>query len=133
MHFSYLNKRNITLSSKLSSLKKVMRILTKFLLLIFFILIITFLIFLLFSNFDHINLHVRTVVTLTTTPTRINKIRPTLESLVNQTRVPNAIYLNVPYHLKRTGEPYVIPEWLKELPEVTVVRCEDYGPATKLI
>src|SRR5687768_8477868 len=97
------------------------------------LIILFFILFLLFGERDHINIHIRTVFSLTTTPDRINRIRPTLESLRDQTRPANAIYLNVPYYSRKTGKPYQLPEWLDDFPEVTVVRCEDYGPATKLI
>lgn len=42
------------------------------------------------------------------------------------------IRINIPYVLKKTGEEYVIPEWLSKTP-VTIVRCEDQGPATKYL
>ncbi|ETX04928.1 MAG: hypothetical protein ETSY2_25960 [Candidatus Entotheonella gemina] len=44
----------------------------------------------------------------------------------------DTILVNVPYQLKRTGEPYEIPGWLPHQPKVRIHRCTDYGPATKL-
>ena len=47
---------------------------------------------------------------LTTTPSRINGMEPTIKNLVAQN--PKTIYLNVLYVLKKTGESYIIPKWL---------------------
>lgn len=62
------------------------------------------------------------IVSLTTTPVRAPRIGPTIESLIAQTRKPDQIRINagsdcfpVPY----TG--------------VSVRRCHDYGPLTKLL
>ena len=35
--------------------------------------------------------------------------------------------------LKRTGDVYVVPERLTNEPDITIVRCEDVGPATKIL
>lgn len=73
------------------------------------------------------------VVSLSTTPHRINKIEPTIRSLEQQNSLPNAIYLNIPYMFKRDKMLYVIPSWLKSNKLITVLRTNDYGPATKLL
>jgi hypothetical protein len=73
------------------------------------------------------------VITLTTLPSRIDRIGPTIKSLLNQTRAAREIRLNVPRMSRRESTPYVVPEWLRRLGSVTIVACEDYGPATKLI
>jgi len=105
-----------------------------FLKFIFLILVVALiLLFFLLKGKHHVNVHNRIVLSLTTTPDRLPFIQPTLKCLVNQTRAADAIYLNLPYYLKRTGEPYLLPKWLSEYPEVTVNRCDDVGPATKLI
>jgi hypothetical protein len=73
--------------------------------------------------------------TLTTTPLRIYNIRPILESLLLQN--PKNIYLNIPIIYKKTGEKYIIPDWLikyqKEHDNIILNRVEDRGPATKLL
>ena len=57
-----------------------------------------------------------------------------LESLGNQTLLPDAIYLNVPYTNKRTGEAYVIPTFLDNWPRLIINRFEtDYGSLSKLV
>ena len=73
------------------------------------------------------------VITLTTTPNRISKIRPTLTSLLDQSLAVDEIRLNVPYYSSK-GEKYRIPKWLKRLKSVKIYRIDkDWGPATKLI
>ena len=73
------------------------------------------------------------VVTLTTLPSRIARLEPTIKSLLNQTVRPAAIRVNLPAMSRREQRPYVVPGWLAGLQSVTVVRCEDFGPATKLL
>jgi len=77
----------------------------------------------------------RVVVSLTTTPGRINLLKPTLNSLAAQTLKPDRVILNVPLFSTRFNKTYEVPSWLlQRAPFVHVNRCEhDYGPATKLI
>lgn len=73
------------------------------------------------------------IVSLTTSPDRINTLGPTITTLLEQTARPDWIEINVP-HLYRGEEPYVIPKWLSDLKAVRIMRCErDWGPATKFI
>ena len=81
---------------------------------------------------------VTVVVSFTTSPTRLNKCEPVIESLLNQTRLPDAILLNLPPRFDRTGEEYPpdesLPDWLIRNPLVQIQRCDrDWGPATKLV
>ncbi len=77
----------------------------------------------------------RVVASLTTSPTRIHKLAPTLMSLELQTRHLDRIVLNLPLVFSRTGEAYSVPEWIeRNHPRVLINRVPvDYGPATKLI
>jgi hypothetical protein len=52
--------------------------------------------------------------------------------MMEQTKRPKEIRLNIPYISKRTGQEYIIPQWLTTIP-ITIIRCEDFGPATKFI
>lgn len=62
------------------------------------------------------------------------KLNETLQSLMAQSLKPDAIYLNVPKGKNpRTGEEYNIPDYIVEMKDVTVVRCVDVGPLTKLV
>ena len=73
------------------------------------------------------------IVSLTTTPYRINKIKLVLDSISNQSIKPTKIYLNIPWKFKRDNSKYIIPEWLKSYPGIIINRTKDYGPATKLL
>jgi hypothetical protein len=74
----------------------------------------------------------RIIVSLTTIPSRINKIEPTIKSIINQTLKPDYIYLNLPNFSIKEQTEYNIPEFIINYP-ITVLRCNDYGPITKLI
>ncbi len=73
------------------------------------------------------------VISLTTTPSRIGLIEPTLKSLLDQDLAPARIVLNVPYVSRREGVAYEVPQVLADLASVHIQRCADLGPATKLI
>ena len=76
----------------------------------------------------------RVIASLSTVPDRINNLRPTIQSLLKQTRPPDEIVLAIPEFSIREQRPYVVPEYLLRLPRVRVLRCaEDWGPATKFI
>lgn len=73
------------------------------------------------------------VISLSTTPYRINELEPFLDKLLTQKGRVAAIYLNIPYVFKRKNIPYTIPTWLENKKGITILRCDDYGPATKLL
>ena len=73
------------------------------------------------------------IVSLTTTPYRIDTIKPVLDGIFKQSIKPTRVYVNVPYIFKRENREYVIPEWLKSYPNIIINRTKDYGPGTKLI
>src|SRR5437870_5515069 len=76
----------------------------------------------------------RVIASLSTVPDRINKLGPTLQSLLNQTRPPDEIVLAIPEFSIREQRPYVVPKYISRLPRVRILRCrEDWGPATKFI
>jgi len=76
----------------------------------------------------------RVIVSLSTVPDRINNLRPTIWSLLKQTRPPDEIVLAIPEFSVREQRPYVVPKYLSRLPRVRVLHCaEDWGPATKFI
>lgn len=72
------------------------------------------------------------VVSFTTSPTRILKCIPMINSILSQTRKPDAFILNVPEVFQRTGEKYIIPKFISDKLIVNIVD-KDYGPGTKLI
>jgi len=76
----------------------------------------------------------RVIASLSTVPARIHNLKPTIQSLLEQTRPPDEIILAIPEFSIREQRPYVVPEYLSRLPRVRVLRCpEDWGPATKFI
>ena len=73
-------------------------------------------------------------VSLSTIPSRIKNIDKSIESLLNQSKKPDKIFINIPNKYKRFAE--VINE--KEIPKfnsniVEITRCDDFGPGTKLL
>src|SRR5947207_3869548 len=76
----------------------------------------------------------RVIASLSTVPDRINNLRPTIQSLLKQTRPPDEIVLAIPEFSVREHRPYVVPKYISRLPRVRVLHCaEDWGPATKFI
>jgi glycosyltransferase involved in cell wall biosynthesis len=76
----------------------------------------------------------RVIASVSTVPDRINKLRPTIRSLLKQTRPPDEIVLAIPEFSVREQRTYVVPKYISRLPRVRVLRCrEDWGPATKFI
>lgn len=74
------------------------------------------------------------VVSLTTIPSRIAGILPAVNSLLDQTVLPERIVLTLPERSRREQVGYVVPDALREHPRVSIVSSErDWGPATKLI
>lgn len=72
------------------------------------------------------------VVTLSTTPHRIADLQPTLETILQQ-NLTTPIYLSIPHVFKRDNLTYDIPTWLSQNKRITILRTDDYGPATKLL
>jgi hypothetical protein len=77
-------------------------------------------------------------VSLTTTPSRIDKMEKTLQSLLNQSYPAEKIIINIPYRFGRTDEEYVIPDWLESMMfrhrTLKINRTIlDYGAITKLL
>jgi len=76
------------------------------------------------------------IVTLTTIPARIDKIWPTLNSILLQSILPSKVYLWIPKSYKRFNGISIkkIPDFLINHPLIEVRFIdEDYGPATKLL
>jgi len=72
------------------------------------------------------------IVSFTTSPTRINKCGPMINSILDQTRKPDLFLLNIPEKFARTGEWYIVPKYIRK--SLTVNRIDtDYGPATKIL
>ena len=71
--------------------------------------------------------------TMTTLPERIGS--DLFKQVVDELFIQKVdfLVLNVPHVYGRTGETYDIPGWVTRDPRVIVNRCEDVGPATKIL
>ena len=70
----------------------------------------------------------RVIASLSTVPDRIDNLRPTIRSLLKQTRPPDEIVLAIPEFSVRERRPHVVPKYISRLPRVRVLRCrEDWG------
>lgn len=74
----------------------------------------------------------RIVISLSTIPGRVNYIEDIIRNLQKQTVKPDMIYVNIPYFSRRKNIYYPEPR-LNSYDNVKIVRCNDYGPATKLL
>ena len=74
-------------------------------------------------------------VSLTSIPSRIDNIQETIISIKNQTMKPIKIFLNLPFKFLRFPDYKFTEEQIERLNifDVEISRCEDYGPATKLM
>ncbi len=73
-------------------------------------------------------------ISISTIPQRLKHLNKSVNSLLNQTRKPDKIFVNIPYTYKRFKETITdnkIPKFDSSVVEVT--RCEDCGPGTKLL
>src|SRR5437764_713289 len=60
----------------------------------------------------------RVIASLSTVPGRINNLRPTIRSLLKQTRPLDEIVLAIPAFSIREQRPYGVPEYLLRLPRL---------------
>ncbi len=76
------------------------------------------------------------VVSLTTSPLRIQNIDKILKQIENQTLLPDVIYLNIPHYFKRNCDKYdetILKNIEQNHPLVKINRVDDMGPITKLV
>ena len=73
-------------------------------------------------------------VSTSTIPQRVKNLDRSIKSLLNQSKKPDKIFINIPFKYRRFNETIKddeIPKFDSSVVEIT--RCEDYGPATKLL
>ena len=74
------------------------------------------------------------IISLTTSPKRLPKIKPVIDSIMNQSLLPDKIILNLPYIFKRFNTTFDnIPTFITDNPKIIINRCEDIGPITKIL
>ena len=73
-------------------------------------------------------------VSLTTIPQRVKNLSKTIKSLLNQTKEIDKIFINIPFRylrFKKNIKNDEIPKFNNQ--KIEVIRCDDYGPGTKLL
>lgn len=87
------------------------------------------------ENDNNNNNNEKIVVSLTTSPKRINYIKPVIDCMLTQTRTPDKIYLNLPKVFKRNNTTFdmPLPNFITQNEKIVVNFCDDIGPATKII
>lgn len=84
------------------------------------------------------NYGIRLVLSMTSIPQRVNQLPAVLRACLRQSRLPDAIYLNIP-RKTRSHVPYVLGQALLSFCEAhrNLVylnqECQDFGPLTKLL
>ncbi|MDA3885290.1 MAG: hypothetical protein PF638_06810 [Candidatus Delongbacteria bacterium] len=87
------------------------------------------------------------IVSFTTLPSRIVNLKKTINSLLNQTILPDEIVISIPELSVREKKKYIIPEFINKIieknknsnyfiktPKITILKSDkDWGPATKFI
>lgn len=75
----------------------------------------------------------RVVITMTTIPSRVEYLAPTIASLLDQSVKVDEIALNVPWETRK-GHKYHLPDWLNKVSVLKIHRVErDLGPGTKIL
>ena len=72
------------------------------------------------------------IISFTTSPERISKIKPMMDSILSQTKQPDLFILNIPEVFPRTNKKYNIPDFIRKNMTINVIK-KDYGPATKIV
>jgi len=80
-------------------------------------------------------MNIKFCVSLTSIPTRIKNVHQTINSLKKQSLKPDKIFLNIPYKYKRFQNSIIDEMEIKKVKamNVEIIRCEDYGPGTKIM
>ena len=74
------------------------------------------------------------MISLSVLPSRFKGILPTINSLTDQSVLPEKIIINLPRYFKRDKTNYEIPQYIHEHPLIELNWIEeDMGPATKLL
>ena len=85
---------------------------------------------------EKVNNTAKVVISTTTIPGRLPHLQNIIDNMYEQYYRADEMYLNIPYICRRNGEKYDEIEIQKldtKRGWVKIVRCKDYGPATKLL
>ena len=73
-------------------------------------------------------------VSLTSIPSRFETLEKTIRSINNQIEKPKKIFLNIPLKYRRfPNSKYNIFQLEEIFENLKIIRCQDYGPGTKLL
>ncbi len=76
----------------------------------------------------------KAVISLSILPARFKHFEPTLNSITDQSVLPEEIIINLPRHFKRDKTNYEIPDYVTNHPLIRINWIEeDMGPATKVL
>jgi GR25 family glycosyltransferase involved in LPS biosynthesis len=73
------------------------------------------------------------VVSFTTIPSRLKFVPGIIDKIKKQTFQPTIIFVSIPYFSIRKNIEYIIPNNWNFEDNIIIVRCDDYGPGTKLL
>ncbi len=74
------------------------------------------------------------VACCSTVPSRVARLQWSVDSLLSQTNRVERLYVHYPWHCDRLNQPYPYPpDWMQNDARIKVVRCDDFGPATKFL
>ena len=76
------------------------------------------------------------IATLTSIPSRLDLVHHVIRNLLVQTVKPDRVVLSLPHESIREETEYVVTDDIQVLVntgEIELLRCKDYGPATKLL
>ena len=83
------------------------------------------------SNISNNNKY-KIIFSITTSPQRILKLKPVIDSILEQEV--DILRINIPKIFKRTGEKYKIPDFIKNNNRIKIFEYdEDYGPTMKVL
>ncbi len=87
-----------------------------------------------YDQLPQVNTDSRVVVSLTTIPGRINRIKPVINSILDQNVKVDKIVINLPKKYKRFEKELTIPNFIENCENIHIHRVnKDYGPITKLL
>ncbi len=73
-------------------------------------------------------------ISISVIPPRLKNLNQTINSLMNQTKKPDKIFINIPSFYKRFSDTIKdedLPKFNTDI--IELIRCEDFGPGTKLL
>jgi len=74
------------------------------------------------------------VACCSTLPSRLSRLEQAVKSVLDQTDRIEQVRVHYPWRCDRLNEVYPDPPaWMRDNPRIKVIRCEDYGPATKFL